>query len=336
LPASGGRGIAVPLSEHQPLAPRAFAEQLAALRRLGCQLPVEVWEAGDELSAGSREMLSRLEGVRVRNLDDYLPNARNWRGFQIKGAIPRFTTFDELLLADADIVFASNPERFFETPEFRESGTYFFRDEQSNWRFFGKPKKECRTCHDVKYYRQRKGWLRVLLGVKMPVSVPPEWAYHWEEGEVVNATMEVMDSGVVLLDRRRHSGLVRELFRLNDDSHRNETYKHVYGDKETFWLAAVLAREPFALHAVEAAHECCSLLAYATIAHSAMWRSRVILTESGGAERGTALQGLVQRFPNGRAIYYHRKALDVPPLSPFVLDRNAELCSGGWAGFFDF
>jgi hypothetical protein len=190
----------------------------------------------------------------------------------------------------------------FETPEYRATGTYFFRDDQSAWRFFSDvgASKACSTCQSRSFYDKRRQGLQKLVGPTMPAAFPPEWAYHWREGYEVNATKEVMDSGVVALDRRRHPGLVQHVFRLNED--KAETYQHVWGDKETFWLAALLAGEPFAFHPREARHECLSLLAYATIGHSWMWRRKVKLWDNGEALRGTTFQGLMQRSVSGRMI----------------------------------
>jgi hypothetical protein len=265
--------------------------------------------------------------VTFRNLDGLVSDLSAWRGWQIKGAIPRFTAFDELLLIDGDIGFASNPEALFETPEYRATGTYFFRDDQSAWRFFSQvgSSKGCQSCQSRNFYNARRKWLQKLFGPTMPAAFPPEWAYHWREGYEVNATKEVMDSGVVALDRRRHPGLVQHVFRLNED--KAETYQHVWGDKETFWLAALLAGEPFAFHPREARHECLSLLAYATIGHSWMWKGKVRRWDNGEALRGTTFPGLMQRSVSGRMIYYHRKFIDVPMMKSWVLDANSALCA---------
>jgi hypothetical protein len=322
------RGIAVSLSElvrNGLSQPMAFKEQLLDLRALGCKLPVEIWEAGNELDT-TRKWLKELDGVRLRDMADHVDDIRQWRGWQIKGAIPSFTAFDELLLIDADISFAINPEVLFRTAEWMQTGTYFFRDEQSRWHWFAG--EHCKSCNDHRFYQSRKKWVQALLGTPMPKTVPQEWAYHWQEKTVNNATKEIMDSGVVLLDRRRHPGLLKHLFELNRN--KAETYKYIWGDKETFWLSAVLADEPYALHPVQGTHECCSLPSYASMAHSKQWRRRVQTNPAGEAVRGSHLRGLVQRWPNGSAIYYHRKSTDVPPLTPWVIDNNARLCASGW------
>ncbi|KAJ1615923.1 mannosyltransferase putative-domain-containing protein [Pavlovales sp. CCMP2436] len=322
------RGIAVSLSElvrNGRLQPWAFKEQLAGLRALGCKLPVEIWEAGNELNT-TRQWLLELGGVQLRDMADHVEDFEQWRGWQLKGAIPSFTAFDELILIDADISFAINPEVLFRTAEWTQTGTYFFRDEQSKWHWFAGER--CKSCNDHRFYRSRKKWVQGLLGPTMPKTVPQEWAYHWQEKTVNNATKEIMDSGVVLIDRRRHPGLIKHLFELNRN--KAETYKYVWGDKETFWLSAVLADEPYALHPVQGTHECCSLLCYASMAHSYQWRHRTQRNPTGEAVRGSHLRGLVQRWPNGSAIYYHRKSTDVPPLTPWVLDNNARLCASGW------
>jgi hypothetical protein len=331
----GTRGIAVPLSKRSYEQAYAFVAQVERIRSLGCRLPIEVWEAGDELDTVARGIIGRLPDLRFRNLDGLVPDLNAWRGWQIKGAIPRFTAFDELLLMDGDIGFASNPEALFETPEYRATGTYFFRDDQSAWRFFVDvgSSARCKLCQSRNFYNERRKWLQKLFGPTMPAAFPPEWAYHWREGYEVNATKEVMDSGVVALDRRRHPGLVQHVFRLNED--KAETYQHVWGDKETFWLAALLAGEPFAFHPLEARHECLSLLAYDVQAHSSLWRHHVkwnsSLAGSGHAVAGTKLRGLIQRDVAGRALYYHRKNWDVPLLSIFTLQHNDRLCTAGWA-----
>jgi hypothetical protein len=122
---------------------------------------------------------------------------------------------------------------------------------------------------------------------------------------------------------------VQHVFRLNED--KAETYQHVWGDKETFWLAALLAGEPFAFHPREAHHECCGLLAFDVLAHSRLWRRRISLVDNGMALKGTKLPGLVQRGVDGLALFYHRKHTDVGLPSVLAIEHNERLCRAGWA-----
>lgn len=317
--AAAARGIAVPLPQKSV---EPFLVNLDRLRQLGCSLPVEVWEAGGELDNETLALLARRQ-LRHRTLETLVANPADWRGWQIKGAIPSFTAFDELVLMDADVSFARDPSVLFDTQEYQTTGTYFFRDEQSKWVFFGSAgsSKRCRTCQSKSFYNSRKRWLKRLFGETMPARFPPEWSYHWQPGYRMNATKDVMDSGVVVIDRRRHAGMIAKVLELN--TNRTETYQHVWGDKETFWLGALLADEPFALASQEATHECCSLLCYRTLRYSRYWRHAAV------RGKGTKLRGLIQRDAKGRALFYHRKAEDVKPLSTFALDWNQFLCDRG-------
>jgi len=316
------RGIAIALPQKSV---DSFFSNYARLREIGCTLPVEVWETGGELDNATLARIAAA-GLRHKTLGTFVQNPEKWRGWQIKGAIPSFTAFDELILVDADVCFARDPTILFASEEYRTTGTYFFRDEQSKWVFFGTAGSSwrCKTCQSRKFYNDRKRWLRGLFGPTMPPGFPPEWGYHWEgKGYTVNATKEVMDSGVVVIDRRRHPGLLREVFELNENH--EDTYKHVWGDKETFWLGAMLAHEPYALARQEATHECCSLLCFRTLRYSQLWRHRA------ARNKGSKLRGLIQRDPSGRALFYHRKAEDVAALDTLTLDWNQWLCDRGWS-----
>jgi hypothetical protein len=51
------------------------------------------------------------------------------------------------------------------------------------------------------------------------------------------------ESGVVCLNKSIHPDVVETIYELNDNH--KETYKYVYGDKETFWLSCVINNKPF-------------------------------------------------------------------------------------------
>lgn len=55
-----------------------------------------------------------------------------------------------------------------------------------------------------------------------------------------------VDSGVVAIDGSKHPEAIRHLYQLNDNH--PDTYKYVWGNKETFWIFVLMAKEPFTVN----------------------------------------------------------------------------------------
>ena len=55
-----------------------------------------------------------------------------------------------------------------------------------------------------------------------------------------------VDSGVVAINRSKRSETIKKLFELNNNH--PDTYKYVWGDKETFWISALMAGEPLTVN----------------------------------------------------------------------------------------
>ena len=108
----------------------------ASLRRQGCWLPGELWvmpEEVDELPPPVRAALEGLLGVRVRllpaNPDPRDGSAWGLAGnFATKAASVLMSGFQEVLFLDADNVPLGNICGLFDTREYRETGTMFWRD----------------------------------------------------------------------------------------------------------------------------------------------------------------------------------------------------------------
>jgi len=104
------------------------------LRRSGCVLPVELWMSSKEEYEPQLcdEKLPSFD-VTCRLLSDVFHNAKTWQsqaiaGFQYKIFALLFSSFDEVLFLDADVVAIQNPDGLFDSVPFREKGMITWPD----------------------------------------------------------------------------------------------------------------------------------------------------------------------------------------------------------------
>ncbi len=167
------------------------------LRRLQCNLPIEVWHMGP--SEMNQTMRDLLEPLRVTCVDAFevlfSHPVRVLQGWELKPFSIIHSQFDEVLLLDADNVPALNPEFLFETPQFHQAGAIFWPDsrnlrpEQPIWKFTGVPFRDEPT----------------------------------------------FESGQLVLSKRRCSKPLSLTMWMNE--HSDFWFRHIYGDKDTFHLA---------------------------------------------------------------------------------------------------
>lgn len=229
------RGIIIAIMERYE---NLLIESIQQLTRLGCTLPFELWQIGKEITDEARARLDELvsAGVRIsfKNVTDYTEDSEHWKGYQIKAFILKHTDYDEVVLCDCDVLFSMDPTMLFEDPGYIGTGTYFFRDYEHH-----QPR-------GIEELRDRVQFIRSLLPTP-PVGFPVEWAFIYGNSyDGRTHRWYYQESGVVLMDRRRHRDTVEAIYKLNDD-HKN-TYKYVLGDKETFWLACLMAGKKFCMN----------------------------------------------------------------------------------------
>jgi len=102
------------------------------LRKLGCQLPIQVWHLGEkEIDDAMREIVAPL-GVECVDALKLLKDhpARRLRGKAIKLYATLHCRFKEVLLLDADTIATKDPTFLFETTEFRRKGAVLWEGEQ--------------------------------------------------------------------------------------------------------------------------------------------------------------------------------------------------------------
>ncbi|KKY34979.1 putative alpha-mannosyltransferase [Diaporthe ampelina] len=212
----GGRGIALTAGNDQVA---YLLTQIPILRRLGCDLPIEVMYGSDaDLNRDSRQDLEDLEGVVTRDIGAMVRD-KGWTlaGWAIKPFAILLSSFREVIFIDSDSFFFRNPEVMFEDPGYVKTGALFFRDR-------------------LIMPELRRSWLQSIL--PQPVSRNVKQSRLW-----TGDSGHQQESGVLVVDTYRHFMAMLLVTRMNGpdrDGNRDDkkvgVYDMVYGDKETFWL----------------------------------------------------------------------------------------------------
>lgn len=221
------------------------------LRNNNCNLPIEIWEIGKEISDNIRLTLNLFDNISFQNVLNYSNNPNHWKGFQIKTFMLYHNKFKHVLLMDADTSFYKNPEFIFNNQNYINTGTYFFHD-LPFWTFnlknaiddknFIPPNK----FFSLDFFNKRKTFIKSLLPSK-PHNFPSLWNYIYDSNPPLNPVNEALqDSGVVFINRDLHKNSIEFIHYLN--TYHKITYQFVAGDKETFWLGILMANNNYYFH----------------------------------------------------------------------------------------
>lgn len=238
LAASAGRGIVVSIDNtHVDYAARL----LNVLHRLGSTLPVQFVHEGDLLL----QLVAVLQRVaadkQVVEFIDVRPTLNRgyrdiFQGYNNKWFAALFTTFEEMILMDADAVPFVDPAQFFDLDGYQKAGAFFFRDREL-------PEMLSQTERDY-------------LSSMIPVG-DVFFNVAADKGKFDNnffnyRSKHVAESGVVVMDRRQHTrGLLMSLAL----QYWYQSGRIMYGDKDLFWLGLLISGDSnyyFNLHAAGA------------------------------------------------------------------------------------
>ncbi|KAL3132149.1 hypothetical protein ABBQ32_008758 [Trebouxia sp. C0010 RCD-2024] len=198
---------------------------LKGLRTIvGVDLPIHVYYADEEdLGVERRRQIQNISGVFTFSLSRIYP--MRLHGFQMKPFAMLASGFAEVIWFDADLVFLVNPQELFDNRDYDETGTVLFHD------------------------RTLVGW-----GTDSGASIDWSWVHdligrgsdylrssHAFAGEASN----IVDSSAIVMHMGRNLLPMLVVAQLNLDP---DTYAHVWGDKETFWLAFELLRKPWTMN----------------------------------------------------------------------------------------
>ncbi|KAI5198370.1 glycosyltransferase family 71 protein [Aureobasidium subglaciale EXF-2481] len=216
---NAGRGIVISGSNSQA---SYIKTAISSFRAMGCTLPVEVMYLGDDdLGQDIRDDLETIEGVITRDIRKMV-NDQGWalEGWAGKAFAAFLSSFREVILLDADVLFFENPESLFDESGYVDTGALFFSD---------------RTV----WPQDKKSFLRKIL--PRPISSKARDSRWWK-----GVSGENQEAGVVVVDKWRHFLSVFLTARLNgpdrDDSDAGKgSYSFWWGDKETWWIGFELA-----------------------------------------------------------------------------------------------
>lgn len=168
------------------------------LKRLGCDLPIELWYLGDNELDARMLRLAESWGVRCRDLMETRPKPKPFGGWESKPLSVMHSDFQEVLYLDADCVPVVDPTYLFDDPAYVDNGSLFWPD------------------------------LPPLGREWIPESV-------WERFGLVPSSYPDFESGQFIIDKHRCWKELCVTTWLNQQS--DYVYRHVHGDKSTFHLA---------------------------------------------------------------------------------------------------
>ncbi|KAK6465775.1 mannosyltransferase putative-domain-containing protein [Scheffersomyces coipomensis] len=160
--------------------------------------------------------------VNVRNVihQNYLDKFSVWGN---KFLATLFNSFEEFILLDADAVLVKNPDYFFNLPEFKDMGAYFYKDRSAA---------EFRPSSDSYFFKKLAPSLIDNFMFDIPVITEKSLNINFFDGMV-----HYMESGVVVINKVKHMNsilLLPQLYFMEPVRLRS------YGDKELFWLSFVI------------------------------------------------------------------------------------------------
>ncbi|KAF9365298.1 hypothetical protein BGX34_010604 [Mortierella sp. NVP85] len=192
---------------------------------LGSKLPIEIYYTGEQdLSKENREWFENIEGVTTVDITTLLDQEM----LQISGPILKpfamlASRFQEVILMDSDAYFLQDPAVLFEDGGYKEVGTVFFYDRT-------RPNKVAGV--------SKRAWLYSYL--PSVSNHPSKTRWYRSKGD------QDQDSGVVVLDKKRHFLGLLAICKMNDVLERNQpTYRTTWGEKESFWIAMEMVQERY-------------------------------------------------------------------------------------------
>ncbi|GEQ70279.1 hypothetical protein JCM33374_g3955 [Metschnikowia sp. JCM 33374] len=217
-----GRGIVISLDD----ANTEFAcRLLQVLAHLGNTLPIQFIHKGD-LSSASIETLLSVGNQNVEFMDVSptlaLGYSSIFRGYNNKWFAALFSTFEEIILMDADVVPFVNPETFFDFEGYNRTGAYFFRDRELS---------ETLSKSQFDFFATMIPTTDALFNITIDPAKLNNNFFNFK-------SKHVMESGVVVLRRSSHiSGIIISLA-LQYWFHSGRI---MYGDKDLFWLGQLIS-----------------------------------------------------------------------------------------------
>lgn len=148
-------------------------------------------------------------------------------GYNNKLLALMFNSFEEVMLVDADAVPLEEPLSLFQSPEFQETGAYFFRDrllrDSNDW---------IETNYFSKLMPHQHSTLDLGLGIKPVTDYTMDIPY-------MRGWRHTQEAGIVLFHRKKH--YTANLILLPLALWGEPIKLSIWGDKEMYWMAMAMA-----------------------------------------------------------------------------------------------
>ncbi|GAN08195.1 conserved hypothetical protein [Mucor ambiguus] len=220
---TSGKGIVLCVGNNQF---KFAASTIRAIREVyHNDLPIEVFFIREnDLDIAKRHYLtSEFDNLTLMKLDDYVDDYyTKFGGWAMKPFAMLASSFSEVIMMDADVFFFQNPSMLFEDEGYKTAGSLFYYDRTlfPNW-------------------TKGPDWMRSFLPT-MSSFVPKS---RWFKG----LSSHEQESGVVVMDKRKALLGLLSTCKMNGITERDEVvYKHVHGDKETYWVGFEVTQTPYA------------------------------------------------------------------------------------------
>ncbi|TPX31012.1 hypothetical protein SmJEL517_g05534 [Synchytrium microbalum] len=196
-----------------------------ALRTLiKTDLPIELYYAGrHDLHEEQIKILSNIPNVKVIDVTKILGDDGGLGGWAVKPYSMLASSFKEMIFLDADALFLKDPRALYDYERYEDRGAVFFHD------------------------RTVKGWDKNLKTWFATLVSEPSDTYK-QSRIFQELSIHEQDSGVVLLDKVRAFHGLLTVCKMNGHKEHTEVYKHMHGDKETFWISFEMVRVPYAFN----------------------------------------------------------------------------------------
>ncbi|KAJ3336655.1 hypothetical protein HDU93_002384 [Gonapodya sp. JEL0774] len=215
------RGIAICAGNKQT---RWAMTAIRTIRESGSLLPVEVVHAGpQDMDADHRRRILDMGNgydVVVRDLAAVLDvQSSELNGWAVKPYAALVSGFSEVLVMDADVVWMGKPDEVFEEEAWKSTGAVFYYDRRT-------------------LFPPTAAGLSFVLSLLPPHHRTSLTPFHLSNTFLTGRSAHHMESGVLALSKSRPSVLYSLLAtcKMNGAQERKEAYKHVWGDKETWWM----------------------------------------------------------------------------------------------------
>ena len=184
------------------------------IRYLGCNLHIELFYGNNELTIDTVNLFNRQKNVKCININKYA-NIFDFSGYQIQSFSILYSSFEDVILLDADSIVFRNLEDLLFDRDYLDNGNLFFVDQQN---------KKIHKNNTIKFINSN-------IDSNFTINYSK---YNYEQC-----------SSLILLNKRKKWLSILGICGLNYD-HKN-TYKYLFGDKDTFWLGCKLFNQNFYL-----------------------------------------------------------------------------------------